>query len=180
MKNWARCGSEHRGVGRRVVRRSRARCGRYRCGSGAVQELMRARRLRDRGPVGASFGGRAGGGLTAVCPRRHLLVPRSGVAACHSRDVAIEGLHTPRSSVDSPTAGSHAPLTGDLSDVVGSLHEKFDEPLGPVLVDSEIQQVADRFTHARIRAFVPLFVRRYAGASLRDHSAQQGHQLPAA
>ena len=60
------------------------------------------------------------------------------------------------------------------------MHEKFDEPLGPVLVDSEIQQVADRFTHARIRAFVPLFVRRYAGASLRDHSAQQGHQLPAA
>jgi hypothetical protein len=77
------------------------------------------------------------------------------------------------------TPGSHAPLTGDLSVVVGSLHEKYDDPLGPVLVDSEIQQIADRFTHARIRAFVPLFVRRYAGANLRDHSARRGHQLPA-
>jgi hypothetical protein len=86
----------------------------------------------------------------------------------------------PRSSGGSPTPGSHAPLTGDLSVVVGSLHEKYDDPLGPVLVDSEIQQVADRFTHARIRAFVPLFVRRYAGKSLRDHSARRGHPLPAA
>jgi len=26
---------------------------------------------------------------------------------------------------------------------------------------------------------VPLFVRRYAGANLREHSARQGHRLPA-
>jgi hypothetical protein len=86
---------------------------------------------------------------------------------------------TARSSGGSPTVVAHAPLTGDLSVVVGSLHEKYDDPLGPALVDSEIQQVADRFTHARIRAFVPLFVRRYAGATLRDHSARRGHPLPA-
>ena len=91
-----------------------------------------------------------------------------------------EDLHSPRSSVEPPTAGTHAPLTGDLSAVVGSLHEKFDAPLGAVLVDSEIQEVADRFTDARIRAFVPLFVRRFAGANLRDHSARRGHPLPAA
>jgi hypothetical protein len=99
---------------------------------------------------------------------------------CHSRGVTpIEDVHMPTSSADSPAPGSHAPLTGDLSVVVGSLHEKYDDPLGPVLVDSEIQQIADRFTHARIRAFVPLFVRRFAGARLRDHSARRGDQLPA-
>ena len=127
-----------------------------------------------------SFGCRADGRLTTVRTRRHRLVPMGGVAACHSRDVTVEDSRTPRSRAGSPLAGSHASLTGDLSVVVGSLHEKFDEPLGPTLVDSEIQQVADRFTHARIRAFVPLFVRRYAGANLRDHSARRGLQLPAA
>jgi hypothetical protein len=51
--------------------------------------------------------------------------------------------------------------------VVGSLHRAYDERVGATAVDTEIQQVADRFTGARIRAFVPLFVRRYAGARLR-------------
>jgi len=141
---------------------------------------MGARRVSDRGSGGAV--------VRLLCwyvadhsvPTSSPARPRGGAAACHSGDVVTEDFHSPRSSVDSPTAGSHAPLTGDLSDVVGSLHEKFDEPLGAVLVDSEIQQVADRFTHARIRAFVPLFVGRYAGANLRDHSARRGHQLPAA
>jgi hypothetical protein len=63
----------------------------------------------------------------------------------------------------------HAPLTGDLSVVVGSLHEKYDERVGAAVVQAEIQVVADTFTEARIRSFVPLFVRRYAGAKLRDH-----------
>ena len=63
----------------------------------------------------------------------------------------------------------HAALTGDLSVVVGSLHAKYDERVGAAVVEKEIQQVADTFTEARIRSFVPLFVRRYAGAKLRDH-----------
>jgi hypothetical protein len=54
-----------------------------------------------------------------------------------------------------------------LSVVVGSLHRTYDERVGPTAVETEIQRVADRFTGARIRAFVPLFVRRYAGARLR-------------
>ena len=69
-----------------------------------------------------------------------------------------------------PTA--HADLTGDLEPVVGSLHETYDARVGAAVVDSEIQQVADRFVGARIRAYVPLFVRRYAGARLRADAAE--------
>ena len=67
----------------------------------------------------------------------------------------------------SPSGAEHAELTGDLSAVVGSLHNAYDERVGATVVDAEVQQVADRFIGARIRAFVPLFVRRYAGARLR-------------
>ena len=69
--------------------------------------------------------------------------------------------------------GPHAQLTGDLSVVVGSLHDQYDSRLGFAVVDSEIQQVADRFALARIRSFVPLFVRRFAGAKLREDCAVQ-------
>jgi len=68
----------------------------------------------------------------------------------------------------SPAGAAHAELTGELSVVVGSLHRAYDERVGATAVQAEIQQVADRFTGARIRAFVPLFVRRYAGARLRS------------
>jgi hypothetical protein len=37
----------------------------------------------------------------------------------------------------------HAQLTGDLSLVVHSLHETYDDRLGVTVVDAEIQQVAD-------------------------------------
>ena len=72
----------------------------------------------------------------------------------------------------SPSGAVHAELTGDLSAVVGSLHNAYDDRVGATVVDAEVQQVADRFTGARIRAFVPLFVRRYAGARLKTHQAQ--------
>ena len=75
---------------------------------------------------------------------------------------------TRRPTQQAPLAGAgHAELNGDLSVVVGSLHRAYDERVGATVVQAEIQQVADRFTGARIRAFVPLFVRRYAGARLR-------------
>ena len=64
-------------------------------------------------------------------------------------------------------AGSHFDLTGDLSGVVTALHEQFDDQLDAEVVDAEIQVVADRFVDARIRSFVPLFVRRYASEKLR-------------
>ena len=67
----------------------------------------------------------------------------------------------------------HARLAGDLSVVAGSLHEQYDPRLGPAVVDTEVQRVADRFVNARVRSFVPLFVRRFAGAKLREDCARQ-------
>lgn len=72
--------------------------------------------------------------------------------------------------VATPAAGEHSALTGDLSVVVAGLHESFDRHLGPDAVEAEIQRVADQFTHARIRSYVPLLVRRYAAAGLRRRS----------
>ena len=62
--------------------------------------------------------------------------------------------------------GSHADLTGDLSGVVKALHEQFDPHVDATVVDAEIRLVADRFADARIRSFVPLFVRRYTSEKL--------------
>jgi len=50
------------------------------------------------------------------------------------------------------------------------MHEQFDHHVGTEAVDTEVQQVADRFAHARIRLYVPLFVRRFAGHALRERS----------
>jgi hypothetical protein len=87
-----------------------------------------------------------------------------------------ERVDTPRSSAEASTPERpHAELTGDLSIVVETLHETYDDRVGAAVVDTEIQQVADRFADATIRSFVPLFVRRYAGAKLRDHSHHSDH-----
>ncbi len=75
--------------------------------------------------------------------------------------------------VTSSARGSDAPtsaMSGDLTAVAGSLHREFDGRLGSARVDTEIHRVADRFADATVRAFVPLFVRRYAGHELDDQS----------
>jgi hypothetical protein len=69
--------------------------------------------------------------------------------------------------------GPHRRLAGDLSVVAGSLHEQYDPRLGSAVVDCEVARVADSFADARVRSFVPLFVRRFAGAKLRDDCARQ-------
>lgn len=76
-----------------------------------------------------------------------------------------------------------APPTGlaaDLNMVAGSLHEQYDSRLGVAVVDTEIQLVADRFTDAKIRSFVPLFVRRYAAGRMKGLCAQQSGPSPSA
>jgi hypothetical protein len=78
------------------------------------------------------------------------------------------------SSETSAQGGEASHLAGDLNVVVGSLHDQYDDSLGAGIVDSEIQRVADRFADARIRSFVPLFVRRYASAKLRGHIPLSG------
>ena len=51
--------------------------------------------------------------------------------------------------------------------MVGSLHEQYDPQLGAETVQAEIQDVADQFEGAWVRAFVPLFVRRFSRERLR-------------
>jgi hypothetical protein len=67
----------------------------------------------------------------------------------------------------STPAGPAAPAAGELTVVIGSLHQTYDERWGAAVVDTEIQRVAELFSEARIRSFVPLFVQPYVGAMLR-------------
>ena len=86
-------------------------------------------------------------------------------------------LDTERSSAEL-FAAPHAELAADLNMVAGSLHEQYDSRLGVAVVDTEIQLVADRFTDAKIRSFVPLFVRRYAAGRMKGLCAQQSDPSP--
>jgi hypothetical protein len=70
-------------------------------------------------------------------------------------------------------------LSNDLLAVARVLHTEFDAMLGAAVVDTEIHLVADQFTDAPIRAFVPLFVRRYAGDEL-DKQTEHEQRAPAA
>ena len=67
---------------------------------------------------------------------------------------------------DSRRAVETPSVPADLIHVSGSLHRQFDARLGAPAVDIEVLRIADQFTGARIRAFVPLFVRRFAGQAL--------------
>jgi hypothetical protein len=64
-------------------------------------------------------------------------------------------------------------LTGDLQDVARGVHQEFDEHLDPRAVDECLDRMAAKFVHAKVRAFVPLLVRRYASDELhkRVHQA---------
>jgi hypothetical protein len=85
----------------------------------------------------------------------------------------VERADTRRSPARGAVLGCRAAeLGGDRRDVVESLHHTYDVRVGAVLVDSEIQQVADRFVEARIRSFIPLFVRCFAATALRRRRAQ--------
>lgn len=71
-------------------------------------------------------------------------------------------------------------LPVDLYAVAGNLHTEFDARLGATVVSTEIHRAADPFTDAPIRAFVPLFVRRYAGKDLEGRSAKKAEEQGAA
>jgi hypothetical protein len=131
--------------------------------------------VNDRRPVGPTLRSNAfGAGLLWL----RVTDPSSGICGTGWK-LCEAGSMTPSQHGDirrlsepiSPPAGAHAELTGDLKVVVGSLHDTYDDLVGAAVVDSEIQTVADRFVGARIRAYVPLFVRRYAGARLRANEA---------
>jgi hypothetical protein len=57
-------------------------------------------------------------------------------------------------------------LNGDLLDVAHGVHQEFDEHLSPRAVDECLDRIAAKFVNAKVRAFVPLLVRRYASDEL--------------
>jgi len=97
--------------------------------------------------------------------------------ACDSAGVTSSERSTPERS---PATRPDSPaLSNDLLAVAGVLHGEFDARLGAAVVDTEIHRVADQFTDAPIRAFVPLLVRRYVGDEL-DEQTEQEQTAPAA
>jgi len=79
----------------------------------------------------------------------------------------------PANPPKNPTSRTaETPPTAELSVVAAGLHDTYDLRVGSRAVDAEIQKAADQFIGAPIRSYVPLFVRRYAGAGLRRRSAQ--------
>jgi hypothetical protein len=63
-------------------------------------------------------------------------------------------------------------LTDDLQDVAHGVHQEFDEHLSPRVVDECLDRMAEKFIHAKVRAFVPLLVRRYASDELHKRVRQ--------
>jgi len=59
-------------------------------------------------------------------------------------------------------------INGDLHDVAHEVHQEFDKKLDPQAVDECLARVSDQFTDAKIRAFVPLLVRRYVNDELQE------------
>jgi len=59
-----------------------------------------------------------------------------------------------------------------LQDVAHGVHQEFDQHLDPRAVDECLDRVAAKFVNAKVRAFVPLLVRRYASDEL-DKQVQQ-------
>jgi hypothetical protein len=54
----------------------------------------------------------------------------------------------------------------ELAGISRMLHEEFDARVDPHQVDECLDQVASRFADAKVQAFVPLLVRRYAREEL--------------
>lgn len=59
-------------------------------------------------------------------------------------------------------------INPDLKDLAHRVHTEFDQLLDPLVVDECLNRVAARFDDAKVRAFVPLLVRRYVRDELRD------------
>lgn len=58
-------------------------------------------------------------------------------------------------------------INGDLQDVAAGVHQEFDERLDPQAVDECLDRVSAEFADAKVRAFVPLLVRRYVNDELQ-------------
>lgn len=63
-------------------------------------------------------------------------------------------------------------LNGDLQDVAHGIHQEFDEHLDPRAVAECLDRIAAKFVNAKVRAFVPLLVRRYISDEPRKRVQQ--------
>ena len=59
-------------------------------------------------------------------------------------------------------------INPDLQNLAHRVHAEFDEQLDPLVVDECLNRVAGRFDEAKVRAFVPLLVRRYVRDELHE------------
>ena len=59
-------------------------------------------------------------------------------------------------------------INPDLQNLAHRVHTEFDEQLDPLAVDECLNRVAARFDEAKVRAFVPLLVRRYVRDELHE------------
>jgi len=77
-------------------------------------------------------------------------------------------MHRYNMASSSPVGSSGVPpgVDQDLHDVSHLVHEEFDEHLDPQDVDQCLKKVSARFDGAKVRAFVPLLVRRYVREEL--------------
>lgn len=64
-------------------------------------------------------------------------------------------------------------ISADLHDVVRGVHQEFDQALDPRAVDECLTRVGATFDNAKVRAFVPLLVRRYVRDELNERVSDQ-------
>ena len=64
-------------------------------------------------------------------------------------------------------------ISPDLQDVVHGVHQEFDGSLDPLAVDECLNRVGATFDDAKVRAFVPLLVRRYVRDELNEKVSEQ-------
>lgn len=72
---------------------------------------------------------------------------------------------------DAPEGGPR--ISPDLQDVVHGVHQEFDASLDPRAVDECLNRVGATFDDAKVRAFVPLLVRRYVRDELNEQVSEQ-------
>lgn len=65
----------------------------------------------------------------------------------------------------------------DLNDVRARAHEEYDDRLDPQVVNACLDEVASRFSGAKVRSFVPLLVRRYVRAELQGRLGGVGLRI---
>jgi len=86
-----------------------------------------------------------------------------------SHDTVFSDYRAIMSSSTISDASGRLEIKADLQDVAHQIHEEFADRLDPREVDECLTRVAAKFDDAKVRAFVPLLVRRYVADELHEH-----------